>query len=141
MIERIAGQFLQQHMDLQRSLRGARKSGEFESLLQRARERAERAGEAGHAGKAAPAGSDAPGSAGEGPEHGKLMDVCYQMEALFLGTMLDAMRRTVHESEFFGKSMAKDIFRDMLYDEYANLMARTDRIGLARQIYEQLGDS
>jgi hypothetical protein len=138
MIERIAGRFLQQHMDLQRTLRGAGESAEFESLLRRARERAERAG---HAGKAAPAGSGAAGSAGKGPEDGKLLDACYQMEALFLGTMLDAMRRTVQESEFFGKSMAKDIFRDMLYDEYANLMARTDRIGLARRIYDQLGDS
>lgn len=74
------------------------------------------------------------------PVNPQLMDVCYQMEALFIGQMLDAMRETVHESEFFGKSMAKDIFSDMLYDEYAKLMARTDQVGLARHIYNQIRD-
>ena len=68
----------------------------------------------------------------------KLLDVCYEMESLFIGTMLDTMRKTVHETDFFGKSIAKDIFSDMLYDEYAQLMAKTDHFGLARQIYRQL---
>jgi flagellar protein FlgJ len=68
----------------------------------------------------------------------KLMDLCYDMEALFIGTMLKSMRKTIVENDFFGKSLAKDIFQDMLYDEYAGLMARTDQFGLAHQIYNQL---
>jgi flagellar protein FlgJ len=68
----------------------------------------------------------------------KLMDVCYDMEAMFVGNMLKAMRKTVMENDFFGKSLAKDIFQDMLYDEYAQLMARTNEFGLAHQIYNQL---
>jgi flagellar protein FlgJ len=68
----------------------------------------------------------------------KLMDVCYDMEAMFIGIMLKSMRKTVVENDFFGKSMAKDIFQDMLYDEYAGLMARTDQFGLAHQIFNQL---
>ena len=68
----------------------------------------------------------------------KLLDVCYEMESIFIGNMLKSMRRTINESDFFGKSIAKDIFRDMLYDEYAKVMARTDQLGLARQIYDQL---
>jgi flagellar protein FlgJ len=60
------------------------------------------------------------------------------MESIFIGQMLRTMRNTVMETDFFGKSMAKDIFNDMLYDEYAKLMARTDQFGLARQIYNQL---
>ncbi|MBA7623647.1 hypothetical protein ES703_31045 [subsurface metagenome] len=71
-------------------------------------------------------------------EDEKLLDVCYDMEALFIGNMLTAMRKTVDESDFFGKSIVKDIFRDMLYDEYAKVMARTDQLGLGRQIYNQL---
>ena len=74
-------------------------------------------------------------SRGEGD---KLLNVCYELESLFVGSMLKTMRSTVHESEFFGKSIAKDIFNDMLYDEYATLMARSDQFGLARQIYNQL---
>ena len=68
----------------------------------------------------------------------KLLDACYEMESIFVGYMLRSMRRTIDESDFFGKSMAKDIFRDMLYDEYAKTMARTDQLGIARQIYNQL---
>ncbi len=68
----------------------------------------------------------------------KLMDLCYDMEAMFVGNMLKSMRKTIIENDFFGKSLAKDIFQDMLYDEYANSMARTDQFGLAHQIYNQL---
>jgi flagellar protein FlgJ len=67
----------------------------------------------------------------------KLLDLSYEMESIFIGQMLRTMRNTVMETDFFGKSMAKDIFNDMLYDEYAKLMARTDQFGLARQIYNQ----
>jgi flagellar protein FlgJ len=68
----------------------------------------------------------------------ELLDVCYEMESIFVGQMLKTMRKTVMETDFFGKSMAKDIFNDMLYDEYAKLMAKSDAFGLARQIYDQL---
>ncbi len=68
----------------------------------------------------------------------KLMDLCYDMEAMFVGNMLKSMRKTIIENDFFGKSLAKDIFQDMLYDEYAKLMARTNQFGLAHQIYNQL---
>ena len=68
----------------------------------------------------------------------KLMDVCEDMEALFIGIMLKAMRNTVEESDFFGNSLANEIFRDMLYDEYAVIMAKTGQIGISQQIYDQL---
>lgn len=68
----------------------------------------------------------------------KVLDVCYEMESLFIGTMLDVMRGTVDETGLMGKSFAKDLFNDMLYDEYAKLMARSDQIGLARQIFDQI---
>ena len=68
----------------------------------------------------------------------KLLDVCYEMEAIFIGQMLKTMRKTVMETDFFGKSLARDIFNDMLYDEYAKVMAKSDEFGLARQMYKQL---
>ena len=68
----------------------------------------------------------------------ELLDVCYDMESIFVGQMLKSMRNTVMETDFFGESMAKDIFNDMLYDEYAKVMAKSDAFGLARQIYDQL---
>jgi len=80
------------------------------------------------------------GSKGKRPVDKKLLSVCRDMEALFTGIMLKSMKKTIHENDFFGKSIAKDIFSDMLYDEYAKLMAKTDQIGLARQIYDQLSE-
>jgi flagellar protein FlgJ len=71
-------------------------------------------------------------------EDKKLLEACYDMESILIGNLLKAMRSTVGESDFFGKSIAKDIFRDMLYEEYAKLMARTDQIGISRQIYDHL---
>ncbi|UCB44575.1 MAG: rod-binding protein [Spirochaetota bacterium] len=68
----------------------------------------------------------------------KLLDACYEMETLFIDNMLKSMRKTILETNFFGKSLAKDIFRDMLYSEYAKIMAKTDQFGLAHDIYEQL---
>ncbi len=80
------------------------------------------------------------GSKGKKPVNRKLLSACRDMEALFTGIMLKSMRETIHENDFFGKNLAKDIFSDMLYDEYAKLMAKTDQIGLARQIYDQLSE-
>ncbi len=77
---------------------------------------------------------------GKKPVDKELLSACRDMEALFTGIMLKSMRETIHENNFFGKSIAKDIFSDMLYDEYAKLMAKTDQIGLARQIYDQLSE-
>ncbi len=68
----------------------------------------------------------------------KLMDASIQMEALFIQIMLKSMRETVHESGFFGKSLAKDIFSDMLYEEYSKIMAKSGQLGLAKEIYKQL---
>ena len=67
-----------------------------------------------------------------------LLDACYGMETLFIENLFDSMRKTVHESDFFGQSLAKDVFSDMLYSEYAKVSARSDQFGLAKQIYEQL---
>jgi flagellar protein FlgJ len=68
----------------------------------------------------------------------KLLDACYDMEAIFIDSMLKSMRKTILETNFFGKSLAEDIFRDMLYSEYAKIMAKTDQFGIAREIYDQL---
>ncbi len=68
----------------------------------------------------------------------RLLDACYDMEAIFVSNMLKTMRKTIHETDFFGKSIAKDIFSDMLYNEYAKIMAETDQFGLAQEIYNQL---
>lgn len=106
------------------------KIGEFERLLNREMQRD---------GNGNPGGAGA--AAGAVVSDRKLLEVSYEMEALFIGQMLKTMRNTIMESDFFGKSMIKDVFNDMLYDEYARMMAKSDHFGLARQIYEQVRGS
>ncbi len=101
------------------------RAGEFERILRAEMKRNDGA-----------AAAKADGRSGM-PEK-KLLDVCYEMEAIFIGQMLKTMRKTVMETDFFGKSLARDIFNDMLYDEYAKVMAKSDEFGLARQMYKQL---
>ena len=102
-----------------------KRAGEFERILQA---EIKRAGEA----------DTAQQKGNGGMSEDELLDVCYEMESIFVGQMLKTMRKTVMETDFFGKSMAKDIFNDMLYDEYAKVMAKSNAFGLARQIYTQL---
>jgi flagellar protein FlgJ len=104
-----------------------KRAGEFEGILRAEMARHSENEQNGRAGV-------------EGLSDKKLLDVCYEMESLFIGQMLKTMRQGLGENDLFGKSMARDIFNDMLYDEYARLMARSDQFGLARQIYSQIGD-
>ena len=71
----------------------------------------------------------------------KLLDVCHQMEAIFINIMLKSMRRTINETGFMGESLAKNIFSDMLYEEYSRIIANSDQIGIGKLIYKQLSEN
>jgi flagellar protein FlgJ len=69
----------------------------------------------------------------------KLMDVCIEMESLFVYQMLKEMRKTLHkENDMLHGGMAQEIFEDMLYNEYALQMSKTANFGLAKTLYDQL---
>ena len=71
-----------------------------------------------------------------------LKDVCYDFEALLIKQMLDSMRKTVQKTDLFGdEGMSREIFEDMLYDEYAKQMARTAKFGIAENLYKQFSSS
>jgi Rod binding domain-containing protein len=73
------------------------------------------------------------------PVDRKLMDVCIEMESLFVSQMLKEMRKTIHkENDLLYGGMAEDIFEDMLYNEYALQMSKTANLGLAKTLYDQL---
>jgi flagellar protein FlgJ len=75
------------------------------------------------------------------PDDEKLREVSYDFEAIFIKKMLDSMRSTVPKDGLFGESMARDIFEDMLYDEYSKMMSRTAGLGIADMIYRQLSQN
>lgn len=69
----------------------------------------------------------------------KLMDVCIEMESLFVYQILKEMRKTIHkENDILHGGMAQEIFEDMLYNEYSLQISKTANFGLAKTLYDQL---
>ncbi|WP_028991981.1 rod-binding protein [Thermoanaerobacter thermocopriae] len=68
----------------------------------------------------------------------KLKEACQQLEAVFIGIMLNEMRKTIPEDPLTGDSLANDVFTSMLYDKYAEMLAQNGSFGLAEQMYNQL---
>ena len=68
----------------------------------------------------------------------RLMDVCIQMESIFVARMLKEMRNTVHKGELFNGGFPEKIFEDMLYDEYALNLSKNANLGLATMLYKEL---
>lgn len=68
----------------------------------------------------------------------KLYEACLDFEALFIKQMLSAMRKSVQKAGLLDGGMAEDIYEDMLYDEYADSMAKNAGFGLADSVYLEL---
>ena len=68
----------------------------------------------------------------------QLREVAEDFEAIFVKQMLESMRGTLNpDNRLVDTGMAGDIFEDMLYDEYASIMAKTGGFGLADLIVDQ----
>ena len=53
--------------------------------------------------------------------------------------MLSSARKTIQKSELFGKNdYARDMYEDMMYDNYAESLTKNSHFGLADQIYIEL---
>ena len=74
----------------------------------------------------------------KGDPQAELKAVATEFESLFVKQMLDSMRATLSpDDDLFYGGMAQDIFQDMLYEEYARMMAKTGSLGVADIIYKQ----
>jgi Rod binding domain-containing protein len=58
------------------------------------------------------------------------------LETIFTSEMMKAMRGTVEKSEFSLHNSASDIYEGMLDQEYAEISARQNSIGLSGQIID-----
>lgn len=74
----------------------------------------------------------------KGTVNHKLLNACQEFEAVFIKQMLDAMRQTVPQKGILDGGIAQNIYKDMLYQQYADKMAKTANLGLARVLYNQL---
>lgn len=60
------------------------------------------------------------------------------MEAIFVGQMIEEMRKTVPESELIPASYAEKIYRSMLDQEYSNIISRSGQFGIAEQVLAEI---
>lgn len=58
------------------------------------------------------------------------------LESVFTSKIMDAMRKTTEPSEFSLHNSASDIYQGMLDQEYSDIAARKNSIGLAKQIID-----
>jgi len=66
-----------------------------------------------------------------------LKKACQEFEALFLYQILKGLDRTVPRSGLFPKSMQKDIYQDLFYQEVSRSLAKRG-IGLGELLYRKL---
>lgn len=70
-------------------------------------------------------------------EKRQLKEVSEQMESLFINMMFKAMRKNINKHRLIPENHAENIFNDMLYHEYSMKMAKSNKFGLAKMIYDQ----
>ena len=80
----------------------------------------------------------APKPTGKSVDQARLREVSEEFEAIFVKQLLDSMRNTVQKSGLVDGGFAEQIYEDMLYDEYAQTISKTNSFGIAEMIYNQL---
>ncbi len=68
----------------------------------------------------------------------KLKSACIDFETIFISKLLNGMRKTINKSGFIDGGIGEEIFTDMLYDEYAQTIAKQGGFGLADMIYKNI---
>lgn len=71
----------------------------------------------------------------------KLLKLSKELESIFVGQMLKAMRKTVEKTDLMNGGTGEEIFTEMLDTEYSGAMSSNTGFGLAEQIYRQLSNS
>lgn len=72
----------------------------------------------------------------------QLRSSCQQMESYFWSQLLAAMDKTIPDDGILGDSFAKNVYQDMLNQQYALVLARQGSRGrgsLSDILYRQLG--
>jgi len=68
----------------------------------------------------------------------EMWDACCQFEAVFLQQMMQAMRKTVPESDLMPRSYANDMYDGMMDQAIAESGSQKAPLGLAMNMYKQL---
>ena len=68
----------------------------------------------------------------------ELYELCLELETILIKNLISGMRNTVQKSNLIDTGFAGEIYEDMLYDEYAKMMARNASLGFAEMAYREL---
>ncbi|MFO8064703.1 MAG: rod-binding protein [Spirochaetota bacterium] len=83
--------------------------------------------------------SAAPDPRGVETSDARMKEVSKQFEALFLEQMLSSMRDTLDkDSRMLHGGQGEDYFEDMLYKEYAQIMAKRTDFGIAEMVQKSV---
>jgi flagellar protein FlgJ len=77
-------------------------------------------------------------NSGKIDKNDKLYQLCLELETFLVKNLLTSMRSTVQKSGLVEQGFAGKMYEDMLYDEYAKVLAQNAHFGLAEQAYSQL---
>lgn len=83
-----------------------------------------------------PAGEGPPGTPESDAE--ALHAAARELEALFIAQLWKAMRKTVPRSDLLPRTLADEIYEEMLDDEFSRRMAEAGGLGLAAALERQL---
>ncbi len=81
------------------------------------------------------AGTTATGSGRQERAAGK---VAREFESLFIGMMLKSMRETVGKDSLTGGGRGEEVYRSLLDEEYARVLAERGGVGLAASLEKEL---
>lgn len=69
----------------------------------------------------------------------KLMEACEMLESFFIKEILKSADNVSYsENTMFAEGSAEKTFKDMLNDEYSQMMSRGRGMGIAEMLYKQL---
>ncbi len=68
----------------------------------------------------------------------KLRKVCNEFESIFINQMYKSMRKAIKTGSkpLLHGGMGEEIFKDMLYEKYSLMTAKTNSLGIADMIYD-----
>jgi len=67
----------------------------------------------------------------------QLKEVSYQIESIFINMIFKEMRKSLNKYRLIPENPAEKIFKDMLYQEYALNLAKSEQLGFSKIIYAQ----
>ncbi|MDA3845620.1 MAG: rod-binding protein [Vallitaleaceae bacterium] len=77
-------------------------------------------------------------SAVEAQDKEALREACREFETYYVQQLYSEMRKSIPETTLTEKAPGRDIFEDMLFEEYAKETSKGKGVGIAQMLYDQL---